>query len=42
VVPTLHVDNASTVKLAKNPESHKQSKHVEVCYYSVRVTRMVA
>ena len=37
VVPTLHVDNASTVKLAKNPESHKQSKHVEVCYYFVHV-----
>jgi len=29
-VPTLHVDNASAVKLAKNPEFHKRSKHVEV------------
>jgi hypothetical protein len=42
VVPTLHVDNASTVKLAKNPESHKQSKHNEVRHYFVRVIRMVA
>jgi hypothetical protein len=42
VVPTLHVDNASTVKLAKNPKSHKQSKHIEVRYYFVRVTGTVA
>jgi len=35
-VPTLYVDNASTVKLAKNPEFHKQSKHIEVLYYFVR------
>ena len=32
VVPTLHDDNASAVKLAKYPVSHKQSKHAEVRY----------
>jgi hypothetical protein len=35
-VPTLYVDNASTVKLAKSPEFHKRSKHVEVPYFFVR------
>jgi hypothetical protein len=34
-VPTLYVDNASAVKLAKNPEFRKQLKHVEVWYYFV-------
>ena len=34
-VPTLYVDNANAVKLAKNPEFHKQSKHIEVWYYFV-------
>jgi hypothetical protein len=34
-VPTLYVDNSSAVKRAKNPEFHKQSKHVEVQYYFV-------
>jgi hypothetical protein len=37
VVPTLHDDNASAVKLAKNPESHKQLKHGEVQYYFVHM-----
>jgi hypothetical protein len=37
VVPMLHVDNANTVKLMKNPVSHKKSKHVKVCYYFVHV-----
>lgn len=40
-LPTLYVDNASAVKLEKNANFHKQSKHVEVRYYFVRVTRMV-
>jgi hypothetical protein len=37
VVPTLHEDNASAVKLGKNPVSHKQLKHVEVRYYFLHV-----
>jgi hypothetical protein len=42
-VTTLYIDNASTVKLAKNAKFHKQLKHVEVRYYSVlSVTRMIA
>lgn len=34
--PTLHVDNASAVKLTKNPEFHKRSKHIEIRYFFVR------
>lgn len=34
--PTLHVDNASAVKLAKNPEFHKKTKHIEVRHFYVR------
>lgn len=33
---TLFVDNASAVKLAKNPEFHKRSKHIEVRHFFVR------
>lgn len=41
-VPTLYVDNASAVKLTKDPEFQKWPKHIEVCYYFVTsVTRMV-
>ena len=36
VPPTLYVDSASAVKLAKNPEYHKRSKHVEVRHFFVR------
>lgn len=35
-LPTLYVDNASAVKLAKNPEYHKRSKHIDVRYFYVR------
>lgn len=35
-VPVLFVDNASAIKLVKNPEFHKRSKHIEVRYYFVR------
>jgi hypothetical protein len=35
-VPSLFVDNASAIKLVKNQEFHKRSKHIEVKYYFVR------
>ena len=35
-VPTLFVDNASAIKLVKNPEFHKRSKHIDVRYYFIR------
>ncbi|KAG5878979.1 hypothetical protein JTB14_002372 [Gonioctena quinquepunctata] len=35
-IPTLRVDNASAIKLAKNPEFHKRSKHIEMRYHFVR------
>lgn len=35
-IPILYIDNASAVKLIKNPEFHKRSKHIEVRYYFVR------
>lgn len=34
--PTLFVDNASAMKLVKNPEFHKRSKHIDVKYYYIR------
>ena len=34
--PILKMDNASAIKLAKNPEFHKRSKHIEVRHYFVR------
>lgn len=35
-VPTLLVDNASAVKLIKNPEFHKRSKHIDIKYHFIR------
>ncbi|KAG5873098.1 hypothetical protein JTB14_035250 [Gonioctena quinquepunctata] len=35
-IPTLRVDNSSAIKLAKNPEFHKRSKHIEMRYHFVR------
>lgn len=34
--PTLYVDNASAVKLTKNPEFHRRTKHVEVRHFYVK------
>ncbi|CAB0034441.1 unnamed protein product [Trichogramma brassicae] len=34
--PTLYIDNASAIKLTKNPEFHKRSKHIEVRYFYIR------
>jgi hypothetical protein len=34
--PVLHIDNASAIKLTKNPEYHKRSKHIEVRHFYVR------
>ena len=34
--PVLKVHNASTIKLAKNPEFHRRSKHIEIRHYFVR------
>lgn len=34
--PTLYVDSLSAVKLAKNPEYHRRSKHIEVKHLFVR------
>jgi hypothetical protein len=29
----LHIDNQSTITIAKNPEFHNQMKHIDVCYH---------
>lgn len=34
--PSLMMDNASAVKLVKNPEQHKRTKHIEVRYHFIR------
>jgi len=33
---TLFVDNLSTVKLIKNPEFHKRTKHIDIKYHFIR------
>jgi hypothetical protein len=35
-IPTLFVDNASAIKLMKNPEFHKRTKHKEIRHHFVR------
>jgi hypothetical protein len=34
--PALYIDNASAIKLTKNPEYYKRSKHIEVRHFYVR------
>jgi len=34
--PVLYIDNASAIKLTKNPEYHKRSKHIEVRHLYVK------
>lgn len=34
--PVLFVDNQSAIKLIKNPELHKRSKHIDVKYHFIR------
>lgn len=35
-IPTVYVDNLSAVKLIKNPEFHKRSKHIDIKFHFVR------
>ena len=32
----LHIDNQSAIRLAKNPEFHKRTKHIDVRYHYIR------
>lgn len=34
--PTMYVDNQSAIKLVKNPEFHKRTKHIDVRYHFIR------
>ena len=34
--PTLFVDNEAAIKLAKNPEFHKRTKHIRIRHFFVR------
>lgn len=34
--PTLYMDNQSAIRLVKNPEFHKRTKHIEVRYHFIR------
>jgi hypothetical protein len=34
--PVLYLNNVSAIKLTKNPEYHKRSKHIQVQYFYVR------
>ena len=33
---TLYVDNLSAIKLIKNPEFHRRSKHIDIRYHFIR------
>lgn len=33
---TLYMDNASAIKLVKNPEQHKRTKHIDVRFHYIR------
>jgi len=34
--PVLYINNASAIKLTKNPEYHRRTKHIEVRHFCVR------
>lgn len=34
--PILYIDNQSAIKLIKNPEYHKRTKHIDVRYHFIR------
>lgn len=36
ITTTLYVDNLSAIKLIKNPEFHRRSKHIDVRYHFIR------
>ncbi|XP_043790699.1 secreted RxLR effector protein 161-like [Apis laboriosa] len=36
ITTTLYVDNLSAIKLIKNPEFHRKSKHIDVRYHFIR------
>ena len=35
-IPKLYVDNQSAIRLIKNPELHKRSKHIDIKYHFIR------
>jgi hypothetical protein len=35
-IPILFMDNASVIKLSKNPEFHKRSKHIDIKQHFLR------
>lgn len=35
-VVELNIDNQSAIRLIKNPEFHKRTKHIDVCYHFIR------
>lgn len=34
--PVFYMDNQSAIRLVKNPEFHKRTKHIDVAYHSIR------
>jgi len=34
--PTLYLDNQSAIRLVKNPEFHKTTKHIDVRFHFIR------
>lgn len=36
VIPNLHMDNQSAIRLVKNPEFHKRTKHIDIKFHFIR------
>ena len=36
ITSTLYVDNQSAIKIIKNPEHHKRTKHIDISYHFIR------
>lgn len=34
--PDIHIDNEAAIRLAQNPEYHRQTKHIEIQHFFVR------
>lgn len=35
-VPHMNIDNQSAIKLIKNPEFHKRTKHIDIKYHFIK------
>lgn len=41
-IPIFYMDNQSAIRLIKNPEFHKRSKHIEIRFHLIRVLKLTS